>query len=613
MEIKKILRFLINLLFLAAVALGLMYLLTYRQFLNRATETYDFIEQRTKVFYYCALIIYVWLLFLTAIFRRVNRSIGITFICIVVITYINACKFRVRGTPLLPEDFQLAGEVGSLFDFIDVYELLRLVLAVSLIVVLSIILGKMINKAKLELFPKNSSKEVGRLERLILLGASLLMLGGLTGFVLHRAGTKYENIDFLNTTFTAWNQARNYEENGFLLGFLYNLAKLDINMPDEYSKETIVSIRDEFQGGKTDYVDNVESTEKPSVVIILNESFIDPETIRYFYDYSGGDVTPNLHAIQKKSFYGKMFSTDYGGGTANIEFEMLTGLTNYWLNTVPYTNLLSKRGKIETIASELKADGYSTVAIHPYNGGMYKRNIVLKNGGFDKFITETEMSFRESEGGSEYINDRSSYQEILKQLRDEPKSGPKLIFNITMQNHVPFWNMYDNYDFILTDDYTGTRKEEIEAYFQSLHESDRYLGELIEEIEKMNEKTVVLFFGDHSAGVFDELVASDDLEDVKAVHYTPYFIYTNFKIEDSGFELGETLRTVSPNCLVSEMRRAVNIFKISALNRLTDAVCEETPVLSSLWFDYEEVDRTELLKKYELVTYDLTAGRRFWE
>ena len=608
--LKTVLKILINALVLAVVALGLTYLMFYRQFLNNYGDTVEFIEERGRIFYYSVLVIYAWLIFSTAVLRKINRSVFLTFFLVVILTYINMCKFRLRGTPFLPEEIALAGEAGSLMDFIDIGEFVRLIIALILSGVLAVILGKVIEKAKLEIFPKYSI-----IKRIIVASASLALLFGLTSFIFNRVGRAYEDVEFLDTTLIAWNQTSNYNENGFLIGFLYNLSKLKVKEPEEYSKEKILETKEEYEKKAAIRNEKLEKTdETPNVVMILNESFLDAETVREYpeYNFSGGDVTPNLREIKKKSMSGEMFSSDYGGGTANIEFEALTGLTNYWLGTVPYTNFLSKRGEIESLASNLKDLGYSTVAIHPYNGGMYKRNIVLKNEGFDKFITETEMSFKENEPGSDYINDWSSYQEILKELKSDGENERKFVFNITMQNHAPFWNDYEELEFSLTENYSGERRGEIEGYLMKLKKSDEYLGELINEIDNLGEKTVVLFFGDHSPGVFDERREEEDLEEVKRTRATPYFIYANYDLENEEYVKGGELEAITPNCLTSTLKRLAKLPE-TALGMLTREVCEETPILAPLYFDYQEIEETELLKKYKLVTYDLVAGKRFWK
>ena len=140
---KKIfLKITINVLILAIAALGLMALLTWLQFIGDWGKVTSFITDRTKIFYYTALLIFLWLLFLVGLTGRVNQAVGISFFLLIVITYINKCKFRLRGTPLLPEDFQLAGETESLTDFIDYSELFKVILAVVLLVVLTVIIGK---------------------------------------------------------------------------------------------------------------------------------------------------------------------------------------------------------------------------------------------------------------------------------------------------------------------------------------------------------------------------------------------------------------------------------------------------------------------------------------
>lgn len=616
---KKIfLKITINVLILAIAALGLMALLTWLQFIGDWGKVTSFITDRTKIFYYTALLIFLWLLFLVGLTGRVNQAVGISFFLLIVITYINKCKFRLRGTPLLPEDFQLAGETESLTDFIDYSELFKVILAVVLLVVLTVIIGKIMRTGNLDIFQKTNKRYANALGRITIIVLSAVLLVFATIFVRHHHGEKYEYINWLNTTFTAWNQTRNYNENGFILGFLYNVARLEVRTPEGYSEDEISAIKHEFEKKQKNNIQLPdaelvsESEDTPNIVIILNESFIDPESIKYYYDYNGGDVTPNLHRIENKSMYGTMYSIDYGGGTANIEFEVLTGLTNYWLNTVPYTNLLSKRGKIETIASELKDSGYATIAIHPYNGGMYKRNIVLKNGGFEQFITESEMTYRERDGESEYINDWSSYQEILKVLKESKKEA--LVFNITMQNHTPF--KQENYPelhyrLVGNENIDDGRRTAIEAFFETVHASDGYLGTFIDEIDNMDEKTVVLFFGDHSAGIFDELRDSSNPEDVKATRYTPYFIYANYDVGSEKYIRGSELEMVTPNCIVTKMRGVLGMSE-TPLNLLTKEVCNETPILTPTYYNYQEIEKTELLRKYELVTYDLTAGKKYW-
>ena len=168
-----------------------------------------------------------------------------------------------------------------------------------------------------------------------------------TDFIRHHNGERYQYISILGTNLTAWNQNRNYDDNGFIVGFLYNFQK---TIRSKYNAEA-----DEANLNRKD-----PAKDDVNVVVILNESFYDP-SVEFngvkFEDYlphSGGEIMPNLHKIQQNYPSGLMYSLDYGGGTANIEFETLTSMTNYWVNTVPYTALVPKAGEIPSLAQMLK-------------------------------------------------------------------------------------------------------------------------------------------------------------------------------------------------------------------------------------------------------------------
>jgi len=329
-----------------------------------------------------------------------------------------------------------------------------------------------------------------------------------------------------------------------------------------------------------------------------------------YYKIEGGDVLPELHKIQKSTPSGKMYSLDYGGGTANIEFEALTGMTNFWLDTVPYTALIPKAGKVVSIASVLKKDGYKTSAIHPFNGGMYKRNIALLNEGFDDFLTEIEMDYTEHDGNSQYINDKSAYNQVIKQLSESDEK--QLIGLITMQNHTPYdESIYENYDFKVTTSEETSEEEikSIETYLQTLHYSDKYLGEFINELNNLDKKVVVLFFGDHSAGLFENVNSASDKEVRDLVRVTPYFIWANYDTEWNGS--ATKLPTTTPNCMVNTMFDLLKWQKTPLLY-LTSDVCRTEPILAKTYLDGRNFEMTDILKSYQLVSYDIFGGKKYW-
>ena len=608
-----------SLLFLGVAAIILTWFLEYRYFLNDMFRVWSFTIGSPLVFFFNAIILWMMMVFVWGLIGSPTITVSGTWIFIIILTYIHINKFYSRQTPLLPEDFQLASEAHSLTKFVDYGSIIRLIIAIALVIALTILFRKFAAK-KLNLV-RNWKTDGFAQKHAIWMRLLIVVLAGgsfyvSTEFIRHHDGMRYEDIPILGTHFTAWNQNRNYDDNGFILGFLYNFQKLKLDEPDIYGEDKIVSIKNKYEAvaeeknmNRKDVADN-----DVNVVVVLNESFYDPsvefngEKFENYYPHTGGEILPNLHKIQQKYPSGLMYSLDYGGGTANIEFETLTSLTNYWTDTVPYTALIPKAGQIPSIAQMLKKNGYTTTAIHPFNGGMYKRNISLTNEGFDTFITENEMDYKEHEGTSEYINDRSAYKQTLKVLKESDEK--QLIGLITMQNHTPYnAEIYGKTQFAVTNkEIDEQKKSDISIYYQTLHNSDQYLGEFISELDKLDKKVVVLFFGDHSAGLFDDVNSHVEKKVRDLSRITPYFIYSNY---DSGFRGKRSLATTTPNCMVNTMLNGLN-WKKDSLYYLVDEVCKSEPILTSSYLEGRQVSMPAVLDDYELVTYDILGGKKYW-
>lgn len=604
---------------MTVAAAALTWFLQYRYFLNNADATWTFVWERAAVFWYSVLLMLLMLVFLTGLTRRSVVAVGVMWAIIIGITYVHINKYNARGFPLLPEDFALASEAASLVKFVNAGALLRTVAAIGLVGFLTFLGNRWVNK-KFELqkahASKNWWKRWGVASRVLMIVVSFAMFLNLTDFVRNHNGQRYEDIDWLNTQLVAWNQVRNYDNNGFILGFLYNLGGFRLAEPDGYGETRMVEIWEKYRA-KAEEGNLVRTNlgeEDVNVIIILNESFFDPTVefggynFRDFYPFDGGEILPSWRKIQTKYPSGFMYSTDYGGGTANIEFEALTGLTNFWANTVPYTDLIPRAGPIPSVASYLKTKGYKTTAIHPFTGAMYKRNIALGHFGFERFVTELEMDYAEKEGRSEYINDRSAYLQTLDVLESSEQN--QLIALITMQNHLPYNpDTYERTDFTVTNfELEEGRRKEIEVYYQMLHNSDKYLGEFLASLDKSDKKVAVLFFGDHAAGIFEQVNNNETKEVRDLVRLMPYFVYTNFEADFAGWE---RLPTTTPNCLSNTMFNVL-VAQKPELFFLLDTVCEETPILAHSWFDMQAPFVTTALSEYELINYDLLSGRKYW-
>ena len=621
--VKKLL---LNALLVFVASVVLAWFLEYRYFVNDAGKAFGFVFERPLVFLYTALVIAVIVTFVYAITWRPGLSIAIVLVLIIIITYIHINKFVSRGSPLLPEDFQLADQAGELAKFIDVGVLVRMIIACILSVFLGVVFDIKTRTVFRFSFPENLPWWLKRMiiPRVAVAGMMIGLFMITTDFVRNHQGLAYQQVNWLNTTFTAWNQNRNYDENGFLLGFLYNLKKVSLEEPEGYGEEKIDEISREYSERKT--ASDASRTDLKdtdyNIVVILGESFYDPELVRDYYDFSAGDVTPNWHRIASGNPSGYMYSPEYGGGTANVEFEIFTGLSNYWANTVPFTDIFPRLERVDSVASWAKNTGgfKQAVALHPFNGGMYKRNIALKVEGYDDFVDVLRFDFTEHDGNSQYINDRSSYQQALKTLREN--KDKQMIELVTMQNHLPYnHENYSSYDFTVSGEDEDT-KNSMEAYLQSLHNSDKYLGEFIDELEKMDEKTVVLFFGDHSPGIFVKTNGSSSLAERNVSQLTPYFIYANFDYDfgAAGYPGASedlpsvvssmSLPTTTPNCLSNTLYNVMRLKK-PTLGYLLDDVCRDAPALSSRYLDGREI-KTEAVEDYKQIVYDVLGGQQYF-
>ena len=208
-------------------------------------------------------------------------------------------------------------------------------------------------------------------------------------------------------------------------------------------------------------------------------------------------------------------------------------------------------------------------------------------------IPELEMDFTEHDGKSDYINDRSAYQQVLKTLQDS--KDKQVVGLITMQNHTPYWgDIYEKNEFEVEFEPTinrETRAWEIPSYFQMLHSSDKYLGELIDGLDKLDKKVVLLWFGDHAAGLFDLLADSEIKEERDLSRLVPYFVYANY---DAKFST-KNLPTTTPNCMANTMQNILGWQK-SSLYYLVDEVCTAEPILTQNYIQDRELNNNEIMR-----------------
>ncbi len=639
-KVPPILRVVFSVIFLAGFSVALTYFILNRQFYYNEGEVWRFIEGKPAVFWFSCLLMFLLTGVIAALSWRPFIASGVMFALMSVATFVQMEKYQLRNEPFLPSDLVMVGQAGDLIGLIDAWGVVRLA-AGAVMVILGTVLLEIWVRKKLGEKKKRRWWEKGLIiprTSLALVAATAFLMS--TQFLMQPSEEWTTEAEWLGTTFYKVNQVQNYAENGFLLGFVSNLTP-EIGA-SEYSEEAIKEIYEQYASEKAADTERVKLGEVvDNLVVILDETFYDPELLGKYYAHEGGDVVPNVHKYFREYPSGYMYSTEYGGSTANVEYEVLTGLSNFWAQTMVYNNYTGTTEYMPGVATLAKSEGFEAIGLHSFTDTYFDRPGAYRAMQFDDYISLSVGEFKhtELENGGAYVSDRESFREILDYL--EADDEPLLISMVTMQNHGRYDAAgYDEYHFTL-DNQDVEQRYLVESSFESLHYADEYLGEFLEEVSELEERTVVLWFGDHAAGVLDEYAKSNVKLERDLSQLTPYFIYANFEIEglytteevvtlneERGLDFEEVmsnnssgltaqdlaidLPVVTPNCLMNMVYNVLGVEK-PVLAYLLDDLCEEVPILETTYFSGATTLRAGAeLRAYELINHDMLDGERYW-
>jgi phosphoglycerol transferase MdoB-like AlkP superfamily enzyme len=236
----------------------------------------------------------------------------------------------------------------------------------------------------------------------------------------------------------------------------------------------------------------------PDIVVILSESFFDPTILNGYQP--GVDFMPNLHRLAAHGTSGQLHVPTFGGGTIRTEFEVLTGLSLRYFNDIQFPYLQIHARVIPGMVRLLKAHGYRTLAVHGNDPAFWNRATAFKALGFDKFISQGDFPPDDSANDGKYMSDKAFTDEVLRQL---PADGPpRFVLGISIEAHGPY-DQAHGIDLAERDAIpvpaavTGEPKRELQNYIYHTRHADHELGRLVDTLSKRNRPTLVLFFGDH--------------------------------------------------------------------------------------------------------------------
>lgn len=415
-------------------------------------------------------------------------------------------------------------------------------------------------------------------------------------------------ILWMNLPYREYKQDQWYNQVGYTLGFIEVMKKTKIEKPDNYSEKIIKELASQYGT-----VDDSPEEVLPDIIVIMNEAFADIGDVGELN--TNIDYMPFYHSLVKgkNMAAGRALVSVQGGNTCQSEYEFLTGNSiEFAPNVVPY--VAEMQGNIYSLTSTLKSNGYYARATHPYAATNWNRNVVYRYMQFD------EMSFLDEYLNAEYIggkvSDRTVYQKIITWL--EESETPQFVFAVTMQNHGGYTGQAIRNGEPLPIMREGrTEPGEADEYLSLIYESDRALEELIADVDRLENPTIVVMFGDHFPTMTDDFMNSyvgadsqlNDFDSFQIQHATPYIVYANYDVDLSGIP-----EYLSVNYLASHILKACGLKMTAYNNYLLDM---EKEILAfnaygfltseGVWYQYSEEYPAEYhtkLNEYNMLQYN---------
>lgn len=435
-----------------------------------------------------------------------------------------------KGETILPSDI-LA--LGTAMEVSEGYEFTFTAGIVTSLALLEISLGllSLIRPRKLSTPAHVLPAIAGNLCAFLLL--SVISLLGFSSIDLEQA---------LNFGFDRWQPICTYVSQGFITSFTEMVNELPIEKPEGYTPDEAKNIEQELVAAYDSTYGSSEQRAaavaqfneiKPTVIAVMNESFTDLSCFEQLK--AAGYFGPNFYnSLPDTLVRGTMLASVTGGGTANSEFELLTGATTAFVGVgkIPYQ--LYQMSDVDSLAKDLKELGYVATAMHPQNPVNYHRDKIYQQLGFGEFLSID--GFGDAPYYHNGVCDYVTYDKILELLRTDER--PQFIFDVTMQNHggyeigsVPAEEL-TNYWVEGASENTNAM---LNTYLTCINASDRDLEYFINELRNIGRPVVLVFFGDHQPSAAttlnDELYPQEDTAShAFRIYQSTYFVWANYEI-----------------------------------------------------------------------------------
>ena len=458
---------------------------------------FQFMTESPWVFLYNSLLIFMTFMIVYLLRRRTFARLALSAIWVYG-GYMNGTVLGNRVTPFTAQDIKL---LEDLVDILDKYMSPDKLLANVLLVVGALTI--------LYLLWKKGPKYQGKLP--LVRNA----LGFLAVIAIFAGSTKLALENRIISSYFG-NIAFAYEDYGFPYCFSCTLVGTGMDKPYGYGEDAI--------GALTDWEEEVPQ-ELPNIIFVQLESFFDVSTVEYLR--CSQDPIPYFRSLMKNYSSGAFKVPSVGAGTANTEFETISGMNMRYFGPGEYPHkTILKKTTCDSVPYALSGIGYNTHAIHNNKATFYSRCDVFPNLGFETYTSKEYMDIS-NQTPTGWMKDDVLVGAVMDCLQST--EGQDYVFTISVQGHgdYPEEKILENPVITVNGNATKEKLNQWEYYVNQIHEMDQFVEDLITTVDSLEEKSVIVFYGDHlpTMDLTEEDVSNRYLFD------TSYVIWDNLGLE----------------------------------------------------------------------------------
>ena len=595
---------------LPSIILFVLYIafVPYRLFLRMQLPVDNMAYMQKRSMLMCLIMMCVIYVVFFVITQRVRIALAAGNILFLIITLIDYYVITFRGQAASFADFRTVGTMVTVwgnYDYTPSGEVCYSILWFLFFTLFAL---------KLDISPKSIKEKFpeykAKLVHIIVSVAGAI--GAAAFFIIITATPFLENHGIDDSR---WTEAQLSSLHGLLLYPFVEYRSSRMYAPSGYSEENVLLACKE--AGESFKSEKALSGDKPNIIVIMNEAFSDPRVL--------GDLETEepIMPFTDSLFYddnalrGNLYMSILGGFTVNSEFEFLTGNSIRFLpsSVIPYLSEIHEY--MPSLVSEMETIGYDTVAMHPNGATAYERKTVYDCFGFNRFVALEDMSPDVEKIGA-YTTDKSNYDEIIKCYENRDKDKPLFLFDVTIQNHSPYWKA-DRTSRITavgsTTEGIGDSFIQEESYLDLISESDRAFEYLIDYFREAEEPVAICMFGDHQAihtdGFYNMIYEGKDMTDQEKLqrkYIVPYIMWSNY---DAGFfDPGDFSANYLGAVLLEELGLPMSSYRKFQLE-----LKDKYPVLSSKQLSYpsgEQVDPETEKKDQDILNYKYLQYNRMY-